>query len=171
MYNNSFNTVSNFQFGSYELKNLWWNVQSFTIPGIVMNPPRVNTRSGSNVILGADTVDYEDLNLSVIIDKELKVYDTLYHYFLEGLNVEKGTFEKFKMFDLWVQITDGDGKPIKKFNFYNCKLLNFGGMRYDSTTSDDNPNVLELSFGFDYMDYDGCFEKLHTPSECEIKYG
>ena len=157
--NNSYSTSSNIQFGSSEMKDIWWNAQTFQLPAINMTPPKVNTRSGAFVNLASDTVDYDDLTIDIILDKEWKIYDELYAHFLKRLNVETGEFLKEGTFDLWIEFFDGTGKSIKKFWFYRCRLLSFGDMQVTTQTSEDEHNYLSMTFTYDYMDYDNNFLK------------
>lgn len=149
---NSYTTVSNIQFGSIDLPNVWVNSQTFSLPTISLAPPKVNTRAGAMVSLAADTVEYEDLNVDIILDKDWKVWNDLYLYFLDGLNVEKGTFKHQKKFDTWIEFFDGNGNSKKKFMFYNCRLLSFGDINLSTMDSEDEQNNLNISFVFDYME-------------------
>ncbi len=155
--NNSYSTVSNIQWGSSTLKDQNFNAQSFTLPELMMSPPAINTRAGANVHLAADTVDYSDLSIEVILDKEWVVYTMLYEHFVKRLNVENAQFVKEGTFDMWLMIYDGEGKVVKKFWFYRCRLTNFGSMDFDITTPDDELNTMNLSFVYDYFSYDDNF--------------
>jgi len=154
---NSYSTVSNIQWGSYILKDLNLNAQSFVLPELSMSPPAINTRAGANVHLAADTVDYSDLTIEVILDKEWEVYTMLYEHFVKRLNVENSQFVKEGTFDMWLNIYDGEGKTVKKFNFYRCRLTQFGSMNYDIMTSEDELNTMTLQFVYDYFSYDDNF--------------
>ncbi len=148
----SFSTVSNIQFGSIDLQNVWVNSQTFSLPSISLAPPKMNTRSGAMVALASDTVEYDDLTVDIILDKEWKVWNDLYKHFLDGLNVEEGTFLKENVFDTWIEFYDGNGKSVKKFMFYKCRLLSFGDINLSTMDSEDELNNLSLSFTFDYME-------------------
>lgn len=157
--NNSYSTSTNIQFGSKEMDGLWWNATSFQLPSIALTPPKVNTRSGAPVNLASDTVDYEDLSIDLILDKQWVVYDELYKHFVKRLNVETGKFINYGQFDLWIQILDGEGNLVKKFWFYNCRLTNFGDVNFSTQDAEDEHTVLNMMFTFDYLDYDDNFRK------------
>ena len=159
---NSFTTATNIQFGSIEMKDMWWNAQTFLLPEITLAPPQINNRSGAMINLGSDTVTYGELSIRILLDKEWRVYDSLYSHFIKRLNVEDGTFVKEGTFDLWVQMFDGKGKPVKKFDFFKARLTSFGQIDFDSSDPEDTQNVLEISFVFDYMNYDNIFDKIRT---------
>lgn len=156
---NSFSTATNIQFGSLEMENIWWNAQTFTVPSIILAPPQINNRSGALVNLGSDVTNYEELNITCILDKEWKVYDALYAHFVKRLNVESGEFIKEGTFDVWIQFFDGEGNMIKRFDFFRCRLVSFGGLDVNTQDTEDTLNTLDLSFVFDYMDYDNHFRK------------
>ena len=163
--NNSYSTVSNISFGSNEMKNLWWNAQTFQLPAITTTGIKINTRAGAMIGLASDTVEYDDLSIDLILDKEWKVYDELYAHFLKRLNVETGEFLKFDQFDLWVELFNGEGHSVKKFWFYNCRLQSFGDMLFNTQTSEDELNVLNMTFSFDYLEYDNTFLKARIAAQ------
>jgi len=157
--NNSYSTNTNISFGSKELDDLWLQAQSCSVPGISMSPPKVGGRAGAQISLAADNVTYTDLTIDMQMDKNWETYDIIYKYFLQGLNVEKGTFSNNKKFDLWLDIHIGTGDVVKKFWFYNCRLMDIGEIPLDVSDSDDTINEISLTFQFDYMDYDNSFFK------------
>ena len=159
---NSFSTITNIQFGSLEMPDIWWNAQSFSVPSIMVSPPKINNRSGAVINLGSDTTDYEELTLTAILDKEWKVYDELYQHFITRLNVETGEFIKEGTFDIWIQFFNGEGDLVKKFDFFRCRLINFGGLEVTTQDTEDTLNTLDLTFVFDYMDYDHSFRKVSS---------
>ncbi len=156
--NNSYTTQTNIRFGTADMKNLFFNAQTMNLPSIMCEPPQQNTRAGGVQLFASDTVHYDDLNITAILDKNWKVYDDLYEYFLEGLNVETGKFSHFKEFDLWADFYDGKGKVTKRFWFYGCRLTSFGGVELNTTDMETN-NIINLTFKFLYMDYDNNFSK------------
>jgi len=155
--NNSYSTNTNISFGSAELDDLWLQAQSCSVPGISMSPIKAGGRSGAQTAFAADTVTYTDLTIDMQMDKDWKVYDIIYKYFLDGLNVEKGTFSNAKKFDLWLDIHIGKGDVIKKFWFYNCRLMDIAEIPVDVSDDSDAINEISLTFQFDYMDYDNSF--------------
>lgn len=159
--NNSFSTNTNIRFGSEQLGDLWLNAQSCSIPGIQLAPAKIGGRFGAQVGMGSDRVEYGDLNIDVVIDKEFKVYDIIYDHFLTGLNVEQGTFNP-QQFDLWLELYTSKGKPLKKFWFYNCRLNDISEILMDVSDIDDSVNEMSLTFQFDYFDYCDKFFKVRN---------
>ncbi len=156
--NNSYSANTNIEFGSSELTDVWFNAQSLIIPSMSFSPPKIGGRAGAIVNLAPDTVTYTDLVIDVILDKEWKVYDEIYEFFIESLNVEQGTFAPKKM-DIWTDIKDGKGDVVKKFWFYNCRITDISEINVSLLDAGDELNVMTLSLTFDYMDYNNSFYK------------
>jgi hypothetical protein len=151
---NSYSTVTNIRFGSSTLKDFWWNVTAVQLPTISLSIPEINTRSGTMINLAADTVVYSELQVSLLVDKDWIAYDMIYSYFLEGLNVETGTFSHYKKFDLWMEIVDGEGKVQKKFWFYNCRVSDISGLIASPEDAEDTLQTLDVTFNVMYFKVD-----------------
>jgi hypothetical protein len=156
--NNSFSTGTNLQFGSNELGDFWLNGTQCSIPGISFSPPEIDGRGGRMFTLPADNVVFSDLVITVLLDKEWKIYDTIFDTFLDMVNVETGKFKQ-KKFDMWLQIKDGKGDIIKKFDFYGARLIDIGEFDMDSRDEEDTPIEIILTFRFDYMNFNNLHQR------------
>ncbi len=157
--NNSFSTVSNIRFGANELKDIWFNAGTMILPTISFDPPQMNGRAGANVAIAPDVAQYTDLQVEIIIDKNWEVFDYVYSYFLQGLNVENGKFSHYKKFELWAEIVDGEGNAVKKFNFHSCRLSEFTGFEVLPNTQEDEHQTMSLTFNVTYYTVDGLVHK------------
>lgn len=155
--NNSWSTTSNIIYGSTAMPGVWFNLQSFQMPGVVMSPPKINGRAGAMVNLSADSVDFTDLSLDVILDKEWEVYTQLYDHYIKRLNVENAEFVKYGKFDLWVEILSGDNTVRKKIWFYDCRLTSFGDTEFNTTDADDTLHTMNIVFCYDYFEFDNMY--------------
>lgn len=152
--NNSFSTSTNIRFGAKEFPHLWWNVHSVEIPSISMDTPRANGRAGAMATMASDTCVFTDLVVELSIDKDWKTYKEVYRYFLEGLNLEKGTFSHFKKFETWVEFVDGKGETQEKFWFHSCRLMDFGGITVTPNDADDTLQTLTMTFSIMYYSHE-----------------
>jgi len=152
MKNNSYGTNTNIQFGSNELENFWLNATQCSIPGISFSPPEIDGRTGKMFTLPADNVVFSDLVITVLLDKDWEIFDLIYNTFLNMIDIEKGTFYQ-KKFDMWLQIKDGTGKNVKKFDFYGVRLMDVGEFDMDTRDIDDSNIEIILTFRFDTMDF------------------
>ncbi len=163
--NNSFSTNSNIMFGSTNLEGVWFNVQTFQLPGISMSPPKINGRAGAQINLASDTVNYDDLTLSVILDKEWLVYTKLYDHYIKRLSVENAEFVKEGTFDIWLEIFDGEGNSRKKLWFYRCRLTSFGDVEFTTTDSEDTLNTMTMTFVYDYFEFADMYRDLEMAED------
>ena len=150
--NNSFSTNTNIEFGSNELDNLWLNATQCSIPGISFSPPEIDGRTGKMFTLPADNVVFSDLVITVLLDKDWDMFDIIYNTFLDMIDIDAGTFKQ-KKFDMWLQIKDGTGKDVKKFDFYGARLMDVGEFDVDSRDNEDSNIEVILTFRFDTMDF------------------
>jgi len=125
------------------------------LPTISLDPPQMNGRAGANVAIAPDTAMYTELSVEIIIDKEWEVFDYVYSYFLQGLNVENGKFSHFKNFELWAEIVDGEGKVKKKFLFHSCRLTEFTGFEMNPNDPEDTQQTMTISFNVMYYSVKG----------------
>lgn len=156
--NNSFSTQTNIQFGSTEIKDMWFYAQSCGIPGMQFAPSKISGRGGVQLNMPGDTMTYTDLTIDMQIDKDWTNYNAIYKYFLECINVDKGTFAS-KKFDMWMDIYNTKGKKIKQFWFYGCLLNDISEIPVDVSDQEDSIMEVSLTFQFDYMDMDNSFFK------------
>ena len=80
--NNAISTNTNIEFGSSDLGEFWLQAQSCSLPGLTFALPEVDGRAGARLKLAADNVEYGDLIIDAIIDKEWKAYDIIYDKWL-----------------------------------------------------------------------------------------
>jgi len=153
--NNSLSTGTNIEFGSNDLGGFWLNAQTCSLPGISFALPEADGRSGARIKLGSDTVEYGDLVVTVLLDREWKMYDIIYDKFMKSLRVDKGTFSHYQDFDMWLDIKTGKGAEVRKFWFYKCRLAYVSEFDFDSRDSADTNLDLTLTFRFDWYEYKG----------------
>ena len=151
--NNSFSTSTNIRFGAGDMPNLWWNVHSVEIPTITMDPPKANSRAGTQASMAPDSCSFTELSVELSIDKDWKTYRDVYDYFLEGLNVENAKFSHYKKFELWLEFVDGKGHAQQKFWFHSCRLMDFGGIVVAPNDAEDSVQTLTITFSVMYYSH------------------
>ena len=153
--NNAISTNTNIEFGSSDLGEFWLQAQSCSLPGLTFALPEVDGRAGARLKLAADNVEYGDLIIDAIIDKEWKAYDIIYDKFIKSMRVDKGTFSNMQEFDMWLDIRTGKGAEVRKFWFYDVRLSDLAEFDFDVRDQGDENLTLTLSFRFNYMEYIG----------------
>jgi len=158
---NSTATSTNIRFGSAKFADLWWNVTDSEIPDISIPEMKLNSRSGALTNQAADTVDYGELQINILIDRDWSVFASVYDSFVRSVNVKDSTYTRDEAFDLWVETVNGEGKAVGRFWFYNCRLSNFGGAVV--TPNDESDATQTLSIGFNILYYE--YEDLNEPKK------
>lgn len=127
-----------------------WNIQNIMIPGIDMDSPETYTR-GSKALIQGDSIEYQELSLTFIIDEEMKVWKELMNYLFENVNTTESTF-MLNPADSWITIRDSKGSDILTITYTNSHITNIGSLSYDST-GEDAELVLDVSIRYDYFKF------------------
>lgn len=122
---------------------------NLSIPGMNFSLPEVGGRSGVKINLGSDTVTFNTLNFSFLIDENFEIYKKFYEYLIEFVNIESNKFNN-DQFSFWVELNDNKSNKILKFEFYNCRIESIGDIELD-TTNPETEITMDLSIKFDYF--------------------
>lgn len=134
--------------GSNKLELFQVYLQEFSLPGVSFNHPEVYSRPSSKVYLVADSITYNNLSTTILLDENYKVYFELMQKVLAQFNPETGAFSS-QVFDLFVILQDQKGHDIFKVNFNNARISSIGDISL-STQGDEPYNTLTVDFVYDY---------------------
>lgn len=135
--------------GSPDLDLLPFFVQSFSLPGISFGLPEAGGRVGVKNLFASDTISYNDISFSVLIDEDFKVYFEFMDKVFKSLNVEKSTFSNDVTFNLFMVMTNNKGTPIFKYDIYNCRIQSVGDVEIN--LSDESvTNTFDVGIKFEY---------------------
>lgn len=134
--------------GSNKLELFQIYLQEFSLPGVSFNHPEVYSRPSSKVYLVADSITYNNLSTTILLDENYKVYFELMQKVLAQFNPETGAFSS-QVFDLFVILQDQKGHDIFKVNFNNARISSIGDISL-STQGDEPYNTLTVDFVYDY---------------------
>jgi hypothetical protein len=138
-------------FGSALLSNdTLYNVQTVNIPGVDFSHAQVGGRAGALFNVQADTITFSDLNLSIIVDEQFKIWKEVMLKALKRINVQDGTFSN-KENDSFIVIVDSQGNDLLKIWFKNSRIINVGDMTY-THAGENNLVLLDLSLKYDYFE-------------------
>lgn len=140
---------TNWTAGSDRFPLIPFYLTSVSIPGMNFSLPEVGGRSGVKINLGSDTVTFNTLNFSFLIDENFEIYKKFYEYLIEFVNIESNKFNN-DQFSFWVELNDNKSNKILKFEFYNCRIESIGDIELD-TTNPETEITMDLSIKFDYF--------------------
>lgn len=142
--------VSQFLVGSDTLKLTPFFIKNFTIPSIAFAHPSLMTRSGVALHTGADSIDFNDLSLDIMLDSGFQTYFELLDLAMQEVNFEQDTFST-PTFDLWVQILNSNKEILFRVDFKNCRISSIGEIALDPSA--ELGASLNIGVVYDYWTY------------------
>lgn len=125
-----------------------YNVQNVLIPGIDTINVEVPNRGVMAEIQG-DQITFQELNLTLLVDEEMKVWKDVMKHMFDHISLPSGEFE-LNQADSWVTIRDSAGRIMLNIVFHDSNITNIGSLNYD-TTGEDGELVLDISIRYDYF--------------------
>lgn len=156
---NNLSQKTNYLCGSDELNFGPVYLQSFSLPGMSFSHPELGgSRYGAKLHVQSDSVSYNQLTFTILIDEHFKSYFEFYNKVLNGFNPESGNFAN-QEFTFWVTLTDSKGYPVFKVDFYSCRISDLGDIEIASN-DDTVYNTLSVTCTYDYYKVDNTADKL-----------
>ena len=145
---NNLAQTSNFEFGCPDLDFSTKYVTQCNIPGLQLSHFETGSRRGAKIHVQGDTVTYNDLSVTYLMDEEFDLFFQFYDKFMSNFNPEDGTFS-LGDFNCYVQINDNQGDPIFRVDYYNCKLASYDDISLDSQ-NDQEFFTFNVNYSYDY---------------------
>lgn len=141
--------------------NLQFFANSVQHPSMDMTPPDVGYRRTS-VAVPADTVDFGQLTLDIMLDEKMRVYEEMYNWMLRLVN-EKVKPNTGKLYadakedpasynDMTISIYNSSNNPIRRIQYVNALPVTLGDINF-TATSDDQFITFPCTFKFDYFKF------------------
>jgi hypothetical protein len=124
-----------------------YRIQQWDIPGISIDHQGQGTRVG-NIFLQGDMLEYNPLDIKLIVDENLKLWKELVSVFQKYQIPGTNTCE-LAQGDSWVEVYDSKNKYLFKIYFHNCYIKSMGALNYMSN-EDADIVTLDLSIVYDY---------------------
>tara|TARA_A100001201_G_scaffold4082_3_gene8650 strand:+ start:766 stop:1278 length:513 start_codon:yes stop_codon:yes gene_type:complete len=126
--------------------------QSANLPGVSIAAPEVSTPFGPNYVAG-DRVEYEELNIRMIIDENLKNFSEIYEW-ITGLGISEN-FERYqerarKGLDAQgvLTILTGSNVPQVEIHFRKMFPISISGLQFDISNTDIVYLTADMSFRY-----------------------
>lgn len=143
--------TSNFLVGSDELKITPFYVKNVSIPQVSMNHIKMNTKSGVDLNLGADTLSFDNLDFEAIIDNNFDVYFEIMTKVFQEVDWDHNSFA-MPEFNLWVLVLDSNKSPKFKFTFWHSRFNNVGSLPLDMQS--ELGITIPVSITYDYYTWE-----------------
>lgn len=158
--NTSFLQGNKFTFEFPTLPFLKYFCQSVNIPGIQTNAVAVETPF-SNTYRHGDKLVYDQFEVSVIVDEDLRVWEESYnwlraitfpHEFREYWRNTNGRSTAYH--DGILTINTNANTPNLRFKFLNCHPVSMSGINFDTKLTADTTITSTISFRYDTYSID-----------------
>ena len=158
--------VSQFLVGSDTLKLTPFFIKNFTIPSIAFAHIGLMNRSGVALHAGADSIDFNDLSLDIMLDSGFQTYFELLDLAMQEVNFEQDTFST-PTFDLWVQVLNSNKEILFRVDFKNCRIASIGEISLDPSA--ELGASLNVGIVYDYWTYHRSYCEKETRDNSPIK--
>lgn len=134
------------------------NIEFFSteinIPGITVGSIEKSFQGMKRIIPG-DSLLYNGVTATVLVDEELKILDEILNTFNFTHNPESNIIRVNPvLFDMFVYITTNKNNPQFKFWFRDAWIETFSDLPFMSTTTDENPLTTTVGFRYNYYTFE-----------------
>jgi hypothetical protein len=140
---------SNSRFGCTLFSNeTLYAIQSFLIPGISFSPQKIQKR-GVSLSISPDSITYDDLTISLIMDSKLTIWKEIVNKAHEMKDPTSDVNKQINS-EAWIEVYNSNSGHLFNVRFFNVVLLDIGPLQYTSMGNDDE-QTLDLTFSFSHF--------------------
>ena len=153
--NQNFLSPVGFKFTCDAIPNVAYFCQSANVPGVSISNIEISTPFNPHFVPG-DRVEYEELNLRIIVDENMKNWQEIYEWITEvGISQNFEQYEKRKKKGINTQgvltVLTGSNVPQIEFHFKQMFPMSISGLNFD--VSDSAVTYLTADISFRYNSY------------------
>lgn len=126
-----------------------YSVQKVNIPSISVAHVQNSSGAGSFFLPG-NIIEFEHLQLNLLVDENLEVWVSLYDYLSNYHKISTSDSFCTQNEISWVEIYDNRNNYLFKIEFNNCFLQSIGSLEY-SHDEDDKYFSLPITIVYDYF--------------------
>jgi hypothetical protein len=153
--NTSLLQPNKFTFSFTTLPFLKYFCQSVSIPGVSTSAVPVETPF-SNTFRHGDKLVYDGLNISALLDEDIRVWEETYNWLL-ALTFPKEFRQYYRnsnnrdsaYHDGILTINTNANNPNVRFKFTNCHPVSLSGISFDTTQSALETMTIDIGFRYD----------------------
>lgn len=159
--NPSFAQSSKYTLSFMRLPHMVYFLQTTNLPGVSMTDIPRHTPFVDLYVFG-DKLVYDTLNVTFLLDEDLKSWFELYDWF-KGLTFPT-KFEDHRTFlkenknmpysDAILTLNTNANRPNVRLKLKDCFPISLASIQFDNTVTADLPLVVDASFRFSYYEYE-----------------
>lgn len=146
--------VNSFNMQFSNQKSLELMVTSVNLPGFTLGQMNFGRPVVKDKRPG-DSLEYNDLNITILCDEQLKAFEEIYHYLILSANPNTGSLEiNDNIFQSTLMLTTNKNNVQRKVKFYNCFFTSIGDLQFESTTTDAEQITFQATLAYSFYDFD-----------------
>ena len=139
--------------------NLEYFCQSFTHPGMILNPAEVPFRKISGVPFIGGSLTFNELNATIILDEDMTGYNEMYSWMRRivdeqprvSLDREPGRPPTYA--DITLSILTSHNNVKKQVKYQECFPVSLGDIAFESTATGTEFVTFTVAFRFTYFEF------------------
>lgn len=138
--------------------NLEFFCQSVVHPGVQIGTPELSWRNVSPIPLGGDKFIFGELDVTVIIDEDMRVYSEIFDWLnrIVQLNnvsaVERQNTEITTAADITLLVLSSNNNVTRKIRYIDAVPTGIGNIEFQATTTGTEYLTVPISFRYSYFE-------------------
>jgi hypothetical protein len=142
--------VSNFKILLRDQRHMEFFCQEAGIPGYNLGNIDVGYQSMKDKRPG-DSIDFEDLTLTIICDEDLNAFKEVYNYLKLAHHPVTNALEvQQEMFDAYLLLTTNKNNVQHKLHFVDAWIQSVGAIQLQTISSEDNNITFPVTIRYNY---------------------
>lgn len=129
--------------------NVEYAIQTVALPDLSVTGAPFNTPQ-RNITMAPDKVDYGTFEMTFLVDEYLRNYEEIHDWML-GMVTHNEVKSENKFRDLTLQILTSHNNVAREITFTNAYPTNLSSLPFDTTITDTNYLVANVTFNYSYF--------------------
>ena len=140
--------------------NLEYFCQNITHPGMIVNPVEVPYRKISGVPFVGNSLTFNELNATIILDEDMSGYNEMYSWMRRVIDVpdrralDRNTNEPPTYSDITLSILSSHNNQTKKVRYLDSLPVSLGDINFESTATGTEFVTFTVAFRFTYFEFE-----------------
>lgn len=145
--------ISNFNIQFKDSYTLELMAIGANIPGLTLGELNIS-RPVVRDLRNGDSLSYDDLEVEILTDEELKAFKEIYDYIYKASNPDTADIDVVEpIFDSTLLLTTNKNNIQHKINFYNCFFKGISGIQLTSQSSEEEQVTFTITLGYSYYEF------------------
>mgnify|MGYP003315103052 CR=1 FL=1 len=157
----------NFKLEIQKIPNVTYFTQAVSLPGVTLTPLEMERPLRTPVGIASQTLDYEELIVSFIVDEYMYNYQEIFNWIVnivapsdhaqfnktertDGLNM-KGDRNLYS--EIQISILSSKNNPVVRTTLHDTFPLNLSGLTYTTQDTDATYLTADVSFAYSYYEF------------------